>query len=277
MGRLGSFLRCIAVAVELVLMLATPIAAHDGLREQIAEVTSQIKVNPRNARLYLKRGELHRLHRDWRAALADYRRAEQLNPSLDEVKLARGHLYFEAGKVQQARIWLDQFLFTWPNHVDALLTRARVLVKLNQRIAAVNDYSRAIATLTNPKPEHYIERAQALVNEGHKNEALRGIDEGIEKLGRLVTLQLFAIDLELSSKRYDAALSRLEQISRQSPRKESWLARRGVILVQAGRENESREAFKAALSAIESLPRSLRGTRATMELEGQVRAAIGSK
>lgn len=274
MRRLSSSLRRIVVVVWLALMLASPIAAHEGLHEQIAEATRQIRVEPKNARLYLQRGELHRLHCDWRAALADYRRVEQLNPSLDEVRFARGRMYFEAGKALQARIWLDRFLVAHPNHVDALVTRARVLVKLNHRIVAVEDYSRAIETLAKPKPEYYIERAQALVIEGRKDEALGGIDEGIEKLGSIVTLQLFAIDLELSSRCYDAALSRLEQISAQSPRKESWLARRGVILVQAGREDESREAFKAALSAIESLPPSLRGTKATMELEGRVRAAL---
>jgi tetratricopeptide (TPR) repeat protein len=277
MGSLSLSLRRISIALWLAAMLVSPLAAHEGLHDQISEATRQIKVEPQNARLYLQRGELHRLHGDWRAALADYRRVEQLNSSLDEVRFARGRMYFEAGKAQQARIWLDRFLFAHPNHVDALVTRARVLVKLNHRLAAVKDYARAIASLAKPKPEYYIERAKVLVIEGRKDEALVGIDEGIQKLGAIVTLQLFAIDLELSSKRYDAALYRLEQISAQSPRKESWLARRGLILVQAGREDESREAFKAALSAIESLPPSLRGTSATMELEGQVRAAIGSK
>lgn len=276
MGRLSSFLRHIAVAVWLAVMLASPVAAHEGLHEQIAEVTRQIRLDPNNARLYLERGELYRLHRDWRAALADYRRVERLNPSLDEARFARGRMYFEAGKAQQAKFWLDRFLVAQPNHVDALVTRARMLVKLNHHILAVKDYSRAIAKLAKPKPEYYIERARALVIEGRKDEALAGIDAGIETLGPIVTLQLIAIDLELSNKRYDAALSRLDQISAQSPRKEGCLARRGAILVQAGRQDASHEAFKAALSAIESLPPSLRGTKATMELEGRMRAAIGS-
>lgn len=274
MRRLNSFIRLIAVAAWLAAMLVVPIAAHEGLHEQIVEVTRQIKREPKNAFLYLKRGELYRLHRDWNAALADYRRAEQLNPRLDEVKFGRGRMYFEADKPQQAKIWLDRFLLAKPDHVDALVTRARVLVKLNNRIAAVKDYSRAIAQLARPKPEYYIERAQALVVEGSKDEALGGIDEGIKKLGPIVTLQLFAIDLELSRKSYDAALSRLEQIFAQSPRKEKWLARRGEILLQAGREDEAGQVFKAALAAIESLPPYHRGTKATRELESRVRAAI---
>lgn len=279
MHRLNSFIRPVAMAAWLVTSLALPIAAHEGLHEQIAEATSQIKREPKNASLYLKRGELYRLHREWNAALADYRRAEQLNPRLEEVKFARARMYYDAGKPEKAIGQLDRFLTAHPDHVDALVTRARVLVKLGQRIAAAKDYSVAIAQLAKPKPEYYIERAQALRDEGsrHSDEALSGIDEGIKKLGPIVTLQLFAIELELAGKRYDAALSRLEQIAAQSPRKESWLARRGQILLAAGRPNEAHQAFGEALSAIESLPPHHRRTKATLELESRVRAAIGAQ
>jgi predicted Zn-dependent protease len=246
------------------------------LHEQIADLTAQIKREPKNASLYLKRGELHRIHRDWDSAFADYGRAEQLNPRLDEVNFGRGRAYLEAGKPEQAKTSLDRFLIAKPGHVEALVTRARVLIRLNQAIAAASDFSGAIGQLAKPKPEYYIERAQALVAGGRHEEALNGIDEGVKKLGPIVTLQLFAIDLELSSKRYDAALSRLEQIAAQSPRKESWLARRGEILILAQRKDEARQAFKAALAAIETLPPYHRATKATLELERKVRTALSS-
>ena len=276
MRRLTSTIQLAAAAACLGIALALPTQAHEGLHEQIADVTAQIRREPTNASLYLKRGELHRLHRDWDSAFADYGRAEQLNPRLDEVKFGRGRAYLEAGKPGEAKIWLDRFLMAKPAHVDALVTRARVLVNLKQSIAAAADYSRAIEQLAKPKPEYYIERAQALAAGGHNEEALSGIDEGVKKLGPLVTLQLFAIELELSRKSYDAALSRLEQIAVQSPRKESWLARRGEILLLAGRKNEAREAFKASLAAIEALPQHHRTTKATLELERRVRTALGS-
>ncbi len=276
MRMLNPSVRLVAVAAWLAVMLALPTRAHEGLHEQITEVTAQIKREPKNGSLYLKRGELHRLHRNWEAAFADYGRAEELNPRLDEVSFGRGRTYFEADKPQQARIWLDRYLAAKPNHVDALVTRARVLVRQKHWVAAASDYSRAIVQLAKPKPEYYIERAEAQVAGGRNDEALVGIDEGVKRLGPIVTLQLFAINLELSRKSYDAALSRLEQISVQSPRKESWLARRGDILLLAGREDEARTTFKAALAAIEALPQYHRTTKATIELERRVRAALGS-
>ena len=274
MQKLKWLIRHSVILIGLTLLLANVASAHEGLHEQIAEVSRQIKRAPKDARLYLKRGELYRLHGEWQAALADYNRAEQLDPRLEEARFGRGRMYFEAGKPEQAKIWLDRFLLSHPDHFDALVTRARVLVTLGQQQAAARDYTRVISQMTRPKPELYLERAQALLADDRRREALEGIDEGVKKLGPVVTLQLFAIDLEVANKQYDAALSRLDQITIQSPRKESWLARRGDILLQAGREEEARETFQAALAAMQSLPPHLRATKSTTALEHRLRAAL---
>ena len=99
-----------------------------------------------------------------------------------------------------------------------------------------------------------------------------GLDEGINKLGPLVTLELAAIDLELRRDNYDAALARLDVITAQSERKEMWLVRRGEILSAAGRSEEAREAFNAALTAIDSLPPARRQSKAITALQLRARS-----
>lgn len=272
-------IRTVNIAAWLALSLTLPaplVLGHDGLHEQLKEVTARIKREPRNASLYLRRGELLRLHRDWNRAAADYDRAARLDPALTIVDLARGKMLFEAGRLRVARIALDRFLKRQPANVEALATRARVLVKIGSRIEGARDFTQAVAHSTTPQPELYLERAQALAGAGARyvDEALRGIDEGIEKLGPLVTLQLCAIELELRLSSYDAALGRLDRIAAQSPRKETWLVRRGEILAQAGRKDEARRAFIAALAAIQSLPSHRRQTRAILDLETHARAAL---
>jgi predicted negative regulator of RcsB-dependent stress response len=106
---------------------------------------------------------------------------------------------------------------------------------------------------------------------------LIGLDEGIKRLGPLVTLQLTAIDLELRRRNYNAALARLDEITSQSDRKETWLVRRGEILKLAGRQEEARAAFNAALVAIESLPPQRRQSRAVTTLQLRARSALGSQ
>ena len=250
--------------------LALPVHAHEGLHEQIAAITAKIKRDPKNASLYLQRGELHRLHRDWVRAAADYDRAEHLQPGLQIVDLARGKMLFDSGKLQRAKLTLDRFLVRQPDHYEGLITRARILAKLGARTDAAKDFTQALALSSVPEPELYLERASVLA----ADEALHSLDEGINKLGPLVTLQVAAIDLELRRKNYEGALVRLDQIAAQSQRKESWLVRRGEILQLAGRDEEARAAFNAALTAIESLPPAHRQSRSVAALELRARSAL---
>jgi tetratricopeptide (TPR) repeat protein len=261
--------------VALCVGLSLPVHAHEGLHEQIAAITAKIKRDPKNASLYLQRGELHHLHHDWRRASADYDRAERLQPDLTTVALARGKMFADSGQLQRAKLTLDRFLSRQPNHYDGLITRARVLAKLGARMDAAKDFSQALSLSSVPEPELYLERANVVAADvSQLAEALRGLDEGINKLGPLVTLQLAAIDLELRRKNYDGALVRLDQIIAQSQRKESWLVRRGEILKLAGRDEEARAAFNAALTAIESLPPAHRQSRSVTALELRVRSAL---
>lgn len=75
----------------------------------------------------------------------------------------------------------------------------------------------------------------------------------LQKLAQPVSLQLYAIDLELMKKHYDAALDRLERIMARSARKEIWLARPGELWARPRRMNERRVTFMKVLIAIESL------------------------
>ena len=266
----------LSLSVAICLTLIPSFArAHEGLHEQIVAITARIKRDPKNAALYLQRGELYRLHRDWARAAADYDRASRLQPSLTIIDLGRGKMLLESRRFQQAKFVLDRFLRRQPRHVEGLVTRGRVLARLGARLEAANDFTEALALAPAPEPELYLERAQVLAgDERYIQEALRGLDEGIKQLGPLVTLELAAIDLELRGNNYDAALTRLDVITAQSERKETWLVRRGEILRAAGRHDEARKAFNSAIVAIESLPPERRQSRAITALQLRARSAL---
>jgi predicted Zn-dependent protease len=248
------------------------------VHQQIVLLTEDIAKDPKNPELYFRRAELHRAHQDWDSAYADYERVSALDPRMTIVDLGRGKMFLEANWPNSAKLTLDRLLATHTNNVEGFATRARALVKLNERVAAARDYTSAINFSTEPRPELYLERAQALTGEGKEQfeSALKGLDEGIEKLGPLVTLQLYAIDIEIKQGRHDAALQRLDRVSAQSPRKETWLARRGEILQQAGRQQDARKAYQDALTALDKLPPARRNVPAMVELEKRLRAAIES-
>jgi tetratricopeptide (TPR) repeat protein len=255
---------------------ARQILAHGDLHEQIQAVTDEIQRHPKAPELYLKRAELQRAHRVWDAAQADLDRAESLSNHWHVLHLARARLFLDAEWFESAKVAADRFLIHDTNHAEAYAIRARACFKLGDRLAAAEDFTRAIAHSSAPGPELYLERAQALTEAGadHLKEALDGLEQGMAKLGPLVTLQLTAIDLEIKQHRIEAALTRLDKVMEPLPRKETWLARRGDILQQAGRGQEAAEAYRSALKALDTLPPARRAVPAMAELETRIRTAL---
>ena len=258
------------------LLSASGAFAHGDLHEQILSVTEQLTKHPKDAQLYFKRAELHRAHGEFPDALADLDQAARLNPKLDAVDLARGKTCVEARQPALATNALTRFLAKHPDHADAWLTRGRAFALLGQGRAAAADFTQAITRAQNASPDLYLERARALSASGGElvEEALHGLEEGLRKLGPLVTLELAAIDLELKLKRHDAALHRVDRITEQMPRKETWFARSAEILELAGRPAEARTAWRKALQALEALPERLRTLKATTQLESKIRLAL---
>jgi tetratricopeptide (TPR) repeat protein len=254
------------------LLLALP--AHEGLEVQIARLTEQIEREPDRAILYFRRGELHRMHEDWAAARRDLERAAAGDPDLAAADLALGRLWNQTGEPRRALAALDRFLTRRPDHGEALLERARARAGIHDRAGALEDFGRAIARLDAPRPEHYIERSELLRGDKRLDEAIRGLEEGLAKVGRVLPLQLAVLDLEVEAGRTDAALARVDEIARSAERKDLWLARRGEILRRAGRDAQAAEAFRSALTSIDALPAARRRTKFTRDLEAKLRAEL---
>lgn len=270
-------LRRLASATVLVIAVAVPqsVRAHGELLIRIAAVTRQIEAATNNlAALYLERGELHREHRSWEAAGSDYARAAQLAPSLTAVDFCRAMMLADSGQLDAARAMFDKVLARCPTDGEAFIGRARVLVKLGQHKPAAADFRHGLELLSEPKPDYFLELAQALVEQGQADEALRSLDEGMKRFGSIVTLQSYALDLELRRKNNDAALARLDTILERSERKENWFARRGDILLAAGRLAEARKSLEAALAAVHTLPLRLQQGPAMLKLQSRVNAAL---
>jgi tetratricopeptide (TPR) repeat protein len=267
----------VLLAIPLLAMSPRHAAAHGPLDQEIAEATQRIESEPGNAAHYLRRGELHRLHHDWRAALADYAQAAWRDPSLKEVELCRAALELDRGRPDAARPVLDRLIAADPAGVEALRLRAEAWMALGRPRDAVRDYDQVIALAAAPSPDHYLarSRAAAAVGEDGIEEALRGLDRGIERLGPLVSLESRAIDLELERGAHDAALSRLDRIAPQFGRLETLHERRGQILAAAGRDAEARAAFAQALEAIAARPVQRRAP-AIQEMEARIRSRLAA-
>ena len=259
-------------------LLPLSVDAHPGIDEQIAELDKSIVGTPTDATLYLRRGESYRIHRNWKQAESDYRHALKLDPDLVIVQQCIGRMMLESDRAAEAIKPLETYLAKRSNDTKTLALLSRAYLNLGKNLEAAQSYTRTLATVTDgrPRPEYYLERARALVAAGpkHIDKTLAGLDEGLKTLNYPVTLQLYAIELEIDHLRYDSALTRLDQIASGSARKETWLIRRGEILEKAQRPEQAREAYQGALDAIAALPESRIRNRAVERLLAQATAGV---
>jgi tetratricopeptide (TPR) repeat protein len=246
--------------------------AHGELLIRIADLTKQLQTATTNkAELYLARGELHREDKNWDAAESDYARAEQLNPKL-EIDFYRGKLLFDSEKFDAGRGMFDKAIAQNPRNGDAFVGRARCWLKLNNRGKAIADFQKGIELIPDPAPEIFLELAQTEVADGNIEFALKTLDSGIKMTGTDLTLQSYALELELGRKNFDAALNRVDAILKTAPRKESWLTQRAEILLALGREKEAMQAFDTAEAAIHKLPHVLQQASPMQKLEQRINA-----
>lgn len=239
---------------------------HGDLHERIAHLDRWILAEPENPAWWLERAELKRRHGDRRSALDDLRQAELLDPSLGRIWYVRGRTHADGGQWPRARECAERFLQLVPGDPAGYELRGRARAALRDAAGAAEDFTLAIRHQAAPSPELFLmrSRCQASLGEAHLQEALEGIEQGLDQLGPAVALELCALDLEVELGRFDAALSRLDGLMRATQRKESYLARKGAILQQAGRTREALRSFEAAREALNRLTRKQRAT-ATME------------
>ncbi len=99
---------------------------------------------------------------------------------------------------------------------------------------------------------------------------------GIEKLGPIPSLVIRAMDLEIATKNFAAALTRVEAMRQSAPRPEPWMAKRASILAQAGRIQESRAAWQALVEHLAALPNLERGSHAMSKLTAEAKQALAA-
>lgn len=270
----GTRFRGHAPAIVLALCLLQPLAAtgHDDPGKRIAALTGDILLKPDDPGPLLARGRLLRLSGHRVDALRDFERAAALDPALVEADFLRGATLLELGRPARAKALLDRYIARHPGDEAAHAARARSLAALGEGLAANEDFSRAIAA--HPNPDYYLERARALALAGHLAAAVAGLDQGLKRLGPIVSLQRLALDLELAQDNLEAALGRIGQLAAATRRPDLWLARRGDVLREAGRHDAARDAYGQALAAIEQLSTRRRGSRTVVELETRLRATL---
>jgi tetratricopeptide (TPR) repeat protein len=259
----------------LLVLLTGSVFGHGGYHERIDYLTAQIDSNPSDPLLYFELANLHGQHGDLQLSLQDLDRVDALAPAKFLTDLLRGDALLVAGEVPKAKEALARQLVSHPECARAWLLRARAEERMGEETVSLADYREAFKRITSPDPDLVQEVASALATHGCEKEAAQVLATGIEKLGKIPSLVLRALDLEIATKNFDAALHRVAESQREAPRPEPWMARRASLLAKAGRPEESRAAWNELARHLDSLPDQERTSYAMTRIAEEARHALG--
>jgi tetratricopeptide (TPR) repeat protein len=245
--------------IVIVSLVAAPALGHVGLDELDVRSRESVTARPDSPYAHLDRARVLQAKHEWDASLAAIEDAAARGADPDVVGARRASVYLDAGFPRMARIEIDRVLARRPTAYDLLYERGRAWLALGDAEAAAKDFGEAIAKGSRPSPEQVLARRDALLSIGRKRDALGALDEGMARIGPVVSLTMPAIDLELELGRYDAALARLDALAHGGAPNPLWIARRGEILEKAGRGKDARTEYAKALALLDARPPSRRG------------------
>lgn len=272
----GPFRRSLMVGAFLLCSILSA-WAHGDDQQVIDDLTEEIARAP-EADLYIRRAEIYRHLEDWPNAEADYAMAARLAPRLALIDFYRARLLLEAGEAGRAWPLVEQFVAATPDEAEGWFLRGSIQAALGRPGAGANDYAEGLRRAASPRPEHFIRRAQLIARAAPQDHgaSLAALDEGIAKIGPVISLLDQAIKFELEAQNRAGALERIALALQHSPRREAWLAKQGDVLVLDGRLAEAKVAYDSALEAMAALPERFR-TRAPMEkLAHHIRQSLNS-
>ena len=233
------------------LFFAPLLCAHEDVSERIHLLNESIAQDPRNSALYLQRGELHRELGHFNEALQDCSDALKMNAELIEASFCLGNVYLVQQKPEKALSEFDRFLAVNPENLPARLHKANALEQLHKYKEAVDEYSSILQK--KPSTEVYLMAAACLrtAYPKHKGKALQLIQDGIRKLGPIITLQQLAFDLAVELQQYDIALATVDSVLKVNPNHYAWMMKRADTFRMAGRTREACETLEQTSKQIE--------------------------
>lgn len=259
--------RATRTALIVLVLGAVSLRAHPEIEAALARLNTAIASAPDDPELYLTRGNLYAKHEAWIHAEANYLRAAEIAPQHPGLARARGALALSTCDFSAALAFLNEALRLDPRDLDALILRVGARVALGDRAGGLSDLEAALERLPQPGPELFLTRAALHASPA---DAIASLDAAMARIGPAHTLQLRALELEEANGRVEDALRRLDQLARQSERRETWLKRRGDLLARAGRAAEARAAYTSALGALQSLPDWLRDSPDAVALAAEL-------
>lgn len=239
----------------LLVVALVPLAqGHEDVDLRIERVLREVAARPGDPATRWTLADLYIQDNDAASALVQLQAVEALAPGSYGVDLLRARALLISGSQQEARLCLDRFLKSRPDHPVARLERARIEKRCGASTEALEDYRVLLSGTGALEPDWFAEASDLEWSTGDPRAAVAFLDQGLERLGKIPSLMEKAIEMEIRYGLLDHAIVRTEEMEKVASRAEPWMARRASLLAMAGRRGESVAAWRALLDHLELLP-----------------------
>ena len=243
---------------------------HGETNDIVKRLNEEIHQDPENLDLILKRARLQiRLQRG-EAALGDLRTLRVEQPENLELVFLTGQAFKLNGNVEAAESQFRAYLEKKPRAVKVLVELSEVQASQEWHRDAAETWDRVVQVQVPPLPDYYLRRAKAYRDANDFQTAIEGLDVAQERLGPLVSIQKFAIELAIESGDLNQAIQRIDNLVGQLPRKESWLLRKAELLVRMSAFEKAEEELSLARNALAALPATISKTPAGRDLKRRI-------
>ncbi|ATQ73159.1 hypothetical protein CR152_00530 [Massilia violaceinigra] len=250
--------------------------AHGSLHNQIKDLSTTMLREGKSATLLVKRGRLHMEHGNNKSATQDFLSALKFNPEERSAYYYLAEQAFNQRRFPAARRYAEKFLAMLNGEPGAIVRGqslyGRILLAQGQYGAAETSFRIAVDQAAEPSPEHYLHLADAQSKAGATAQALSSLDEGVQKLGMLHVLQNKSISLNIETRAWDDALTRLDAMIMQGQGLPELYLRKAKILLAADRHPMAQEVVLNGLASIDHIPFERRETPAMKQLRAELLA-----
>ena len=251
-------------------MLCPPtLYGHGDLHKRIKEVSAEIKKDPDNLSLYLKRGKLYLEHEEYDNSLKDLARLRDANYEDKIWHIYAARCYNALAEYENALNSVTHYLDTDSLNVRALRLRGHIFYGYECFDMATESYEMVLRHSIKTLPENYLECASAYMISDQMdklNSATRVLNQGINQMGNIPVLYERLVNIHLKHGDIDDAIRYQTRIVDMMNRKENALYRRAEMWMSAGDVDAAKADYMKASDAINALPQRIKNNRATIDL-----------
>lgn len=230
-------------------------------------MNSQLTASPHNSRLHVRRASLLLENEQPALALEAIVRAHTLGADSLSIALIEAKALLALHRSAESLA----ILAAYPPTVPVLSQRVLALHASGESGAAIAECRTLLAT--DPDPDIAFLAAEILIETHDTPAAIKLLDSALPAESRPSSIELRALEYEISLKSWNAALARTARHISSSPRPEPWIARRAEILTLAGRTADATTTWQNLLTTIRNLPPSIRASHAMLQLAQKARTA----